>query len=272
MRSMAQALEVKVPGWEKPMDERFLGDQTTVIILAVVYLISLQILKSNAYGVKSLAPAVKLVSTVNNWVMCVYSIYSFVGMSLVLAANWADDGFPIFKAVCDPEKRMLRGMDFWLYHFYLSKFWEWIDTWILVLKGKPVWPPSNSQFLLHVVHHCVTASIFWLSWREELSMGYLGPLTNSFVHIPMYGYYCLSEHWQGVRNFGVYITPTQIIQFLIVMAGLVPNTISPAECGSTPRAVAWWWITYTFFLCFFTKMFMDKMNARSARIKAEKGL
>eukprot|EP00756_Hemistasia_phaeocysticola_P023348 Hpha_TRINITY_DN15886_c2_g1::TRINITY_DN15886_c2_g1_i1::g.188047::m.188047 len=139
MRSVAEAMEVKVRGWDKPMDDRFLGDQTTVMILAGVYLISLSVLKAKAFGVKSLAPAVKLVSTVNNWVMCVYSIYAFVGMLLVLGANWADDGFPIYKAVCDPQQRMMRGLDFWLYHFYLSKFWEWIDTWILILKGKNVW-------------------------------------------------------------------------------------------------------------------------------------
>ena len=35
-------------------------------------------------------------------------------------------------------------MDFQMYIFFLSKFWEWIDTWVLVLKGKGVWPVEPS--------------------------------------------------------------------------------------------------------------------------------
>eukprot|EP00756_Hemistasia_phaeocysticola_P021548 Hpha_TRINITY_DN15781_c1_g1::TRINITY_DN15781_c1_g1_i2::g.40755::m.40755 len=267
MRSVAEALEVKVPGWDKmPMDERFLGDDQSVLLMAIAYLVSLSVLKAKAHGTTKFAGVVKTVSSVNNVIMCLYSLYAFVGMSLVLAANWVDDGFPVWKAICDTEKTMNRGLDFWMYHFYLSKFWEWIDTWILVLKGKPVWPPENSQFFLHVFHHCVTASVFWVSWRKELPMGYLGPLTNAFVHIPMYGYYFITEHWQGARMFGVFITPTQIVQFLIVMAGMIPSTLSPSECGATKRAVVWWWFCYTVWLVLFTKMFLKKKAARSAAL------
>lgn len=265
LRSIAGAMEVRVPGWDKmPEDERLLGDDHSVLFMAVAYLVSLSVLKSQAFGTTKFSGLVKKVSSVNNMIMCLYSLYAFVGMALVLAANWADDGFPVWKAVCDTEKTMSRGLDFWMYHFYLSKFWEWIDTWILILKGKPVWPPENAQFFLHVSHHCITASVFWVSWRQELPMGYLGPLTNAFVHIPMYGYYCLSEHWQGVRMFGVFITPIQIVQFLIVMVAMVPSTLDPVGCGATKRAVVWWWCAYIMWLVLFTMMFLKKKTARAS--------
>merc|ERR1719223_2339046 len=158
-----------------------------------------------------------------------------MGIGLHLAANWIDDGYPLLKAVCDTEQRMMRGLEYWHYHFFLSKFWEWIDTWILVLKGKPVWPPSNSQFFLHVFHHCTTASIAWVGLNGELSFGYLAALTNSFVHIPMYLYYGVTEHWAGARNFGVFITPIQIIQFIIMICAMLPSVFAPSACGASLR-------------------------------------
>jgi len=268
MRSLAQAMELK--GDWRPSDERMLGDDQSVLLMAIAYLVSLSVVKAAAGGSTKYAGTVKTISSVNNIIMCIYSLYAFVGISLVLAANWIDDGFPVWKAVCDTEKSMSRGLDFWMYHFYLSKFWEWIDTWILVIKGKPVWPPENSQFFLHVFHHCVTASVLgYVPWKQELPMAYLGPWTNAFVHIPMYGYYCITEHWQGARMYGVFITPSQIVQFLIVMVGLIPSTLNPEGCGATKRSVVWWWFAYSVWLVLFTKMFLKKKTARAAALSKQ---
>lgn len=259
LRSFARALEVNVSALERPMDDRLFGDEQSVLMMAGVYVLSLSMLKTEVVGVK-FGEKLKFVSSTNNLVMCLYSLYAFTGMALHLTANWVDDGFPVWKAVCDTEKSINRGLDYWMYHFYLSKFCEWIDTWILILKGKPVWPPEDSQFFLHVCHHCVTASVFWVAWRQELPMGYLGPITNAFVHIPMYGYYFITEHRQGARRLGVYITPIQIVQFLVVMAAMVPSTLDPSGCGATPRAIVWWWFAYSVWLVLFTKIFFEKMT------------
>jgi len=262
LRSFAHSLEFKVSDWEKPLEDRVLGDGKSMLIMGVVYLVSLSVLKAKAYGIKQ-TEALKLVSSINNIVMCLYSLYTFVGVAALMIANFIDINYSLSTATCDPEHRMMRGMDYWMFHFYLSKFWEWIDTWILVLKGKPVWPPSNSQFFLHVFHHCTTASIAWVGLNGELAIGYLAALTNSFVHIPMYGYYCITEYWAGARNFGVFITPIQIIQFIMVISAMVPSMISPAACGATPRAVGWWSFTYAVFLSLFVQMFLQKKARRS---------
>jgi len=269
MRYMAESLEFKSLGWHGPAsDDQLLGDDQSVLLMAIAYLVSLSVVKAYAGGTTKYAGLVKTVSSVNNVIMGFYSLYCFVGIGLHVGANWIDDGFPIWKAVCDTESRMNRGLEFWHYHFYLSKFWEWIDTWIMVVKGKPVWPPADSQLFLHVFHHCVTASVLgYIPWKNELPMGYLGPLTNSFVHIPMYFYYCVTEHWQGARMFGVFITPIQIVQFLIVMVGMIPATMDPEGCGATKRSVVWWWFAYTMWLVLFTQMFLKKMAARSAKLQ-----
>eukprot|EP00756_Hemistasia_phaeocysticola_P023349 Hpha_TRINITY_DN15886_c2_g2::TRINITY_DN15886_c2_g2_i1::g.188051::m.188051 len=137
LRSFAESIEVRVEDWQKPLSERVLGDGQSMLMMGVIYLLSLSLLKAQAYG--KAGRMVKLVSTVNNWVMCAYSLYTFVGVAALMVANWVDAGYPVLGAVCDPEQKMMRGMDYWMFHFYLSKFWEWIDTWILILKGKNVW-------------------------------------------------------------------------------------------------------------------------------------
>jgi len=268
LRGFAEAIEVRVEDWQKPLEERVLGDWQSCMMMGVIYLLSLSLVKSQAYG--KAGPLVKFVSTVNNWVMCAYSLYTFVGVAALMVANWMDAGYPMLEAVCDKEHKMMRGMDYWMFHFYLSKFWEWIDTWILLLKGKPVWPPSNSQFFLHVFHHCTTASIVWVGVNGELPMGYLAALTNSFVHIPMYLYYGVTEFWQGARHFGVFITPIQIIQFIMVICAMVPSMISPSACGATRRAVMWWGFTYAVFLTLFVQMFLQKKNSRRSGAKGGK--
>ena len=268
LRAFAQSREFKVEDWEKPLEERVLGDGKSMLLMAGVYLLSLSVLKAKAFGIKQTG-AIKFVSTVNNWVMCLYSLYTFVGVAALMIANFIEIDYSLSTAVCDPQARMMRGMDYWMFHFYLSKFWEWIDTWILILKGKNVWPPSNSQFFLHVFHHCTTASIAWVGLNGELSIGYLAALTNSFVHIPMYLYYGVTEHWQGARHFGVFITPIQIIQFIMVISAMVPSMISPSSCGATPRAVGWWTFTYAVFLSLFVQMFAQKKARRSTAKKVQ---
>jgi len=260
LRSFAHSIEIPVADWKKPLQERFLGDEMTMYAMAGIYLVTLTLLKLFAYG--SAGGLVKTVSTLNNWIMCAYSLWTFVGVGAHMIANFMDLGYSLPLAVCDTQHRMMKNMDYWMFHFYLSKFWEWIDTWILLLKGKPVWPPANAQFFLHVFHHTTTASIVWYGCNGELAMGYLAALTNSFVHIPMYLYYGVTEIWQGARHFGVFITPIQIIQFIMVICAMIPSALNPAGCGATVRGVTWWMICYAVFLTLFVQMFLQKTSKR----------
>lgn len=93
----------------------------------------------------------------------------------------------------------------------LSKVYEWIDTAILILRGKEVMPPKrcvseggecrceprrlsvawlftaarSSQYALHLFHHTVALSIAWTSWHYPLGASWTGPLTNTLVHFFM---------------------------------------------------------------------------------------
>merc|ERR1711907_194634 len=201
------------------------------------------------------------------------------GVAAILLHNFAAMGYDPKAPFCDSSRGLLKGMDFWFYTFYISKFWEWIDTWLLILKGKEVWPPKNSQYFLHVFHHTTTASIAWLAWRQEFTIAWIGPLTNSFVHTPMYAYYFLTTITPEVKAFATYITPIQILQFIMCLLSLVPEAMGmltgfPDKCTSgTKRSVGWMIFTYSIFLCLFVKMFGDKkkaLKAKKAKDKAKK--
>jgi len=186
---------------------------------------------------------------------------TFLGVSSVLLQNWANMGFSVGPVFCDPQLRILKGLDFWVYHFYLSKYVEFIDSFVLVLKGKKLLPPENSQFFLHVFHHTVTASIVWVTFYRHVTIGWTGPLTNSFVHTIMYGYYGLVEIFEFIRPYGVRIvTPIQIVQFIFCLLALAYEAVNRESCGSDPTAMLWLAFTYSVFLAFFIKVFFTKSS------------
>ena len=102
---------------------------------------------------------------------------------------------------------IIRDLDYWVWLFFLSKFYEWFDTLILLFRGKQVSnddyttfcliisqlvPPENSILMLHIWHHTVTASVAWCGWLLPFGVNWAGPITNTFVHMFMYTYYALT--------------------------------------------------------------------------------
>merc|ERR1711907_862836 len=127
------------------LDERPFGSANSMLAMGATYLASLTLLKLAVPkgGVKD-SKLLKLFEQCNNFVMAIYSLYTFVGVAAILLHNFAAMGYDPKAPFCDSSRGLLKGMDFWFYTFYISKFWEWIDTWLLILKGKEVWPPKNS--------------------------------------------------------------------------------------------------------------------------------
>jgi hypothetical protein len=131
------------------------------------------------------------------------------------------------------------------------------------------WPPANTQFFLHIFHHTTTATVGWFAWRQELTVAWLGPLSNSFVHVLMYGYYALVTVFPAMRKFGLYITPIQIVQFMLCLLSIVPESIDAiafggAHCGATVRCVHVMLFAYLTYLYLFVKMYRDKKAAVKA--------
>jgi hypothetical protein len=174
------------------------------------------------FGLKALlaaskAPALELkwAFAAHNAVLCVASVAMFAGVADGIVRQWLRNGHDAFELYCDRGNQLNGGgrLWFWVYVFYLSKFYEFVDTLFLVLRQKPL-------TFLHVYHHASTVVVAYLGLYDNASYCWIAVFQNCFVHILMYYYYC-------VRGFGInpwwkrYLTVMQMIQFWINMIGLV---------------------------------------------------
>lgn len=113
-----------------------------------------------------------------------------------------------------------REMGLTIYVFFLSKFYEFIDTFIMLLKGK--WQQIS---VLHVYHHASISFIWWAIARMAPGGdAWYSCALNSFVHVLMYTYYLLStllgKDERKKRKYlwwGRYLTQFQMFQFVTNM-------------------------------------------------------
>eukprot|EP00923_Selenidium_pygospionis_P040988 GHVN01070995.1.p1 GENE.GHVN01070995.1~~GHVN01070995.1.p1 ORF type:complete len:311 (+),score=39.84 GHVN01070995.1:108-1040(+) len=156
-------------------------------------------IRPNSVGLKSFVLA-------HNIVLVAFSAIVFVNVLPIWKNYLTANGFRGLHCNADFWKEST-DLWYWANVFYVSKYYEFIDSWILVLKGKK---PS----FLQVYHHtgivvcmylgCSTGSN-WLVWVT---------LLNSFVHSLMYTYYAAAT--LGYRSsYAKYLTQAQMAQFIV---------------------------------------------------------
>jgi len=125
----------------------------------------------------------------------------------------------LFETFCDiGEESWNNGMGYLQWLFYLSKYYEFIDTLILIVKKKE---PS----FLQEYHHIGAVLSMWSLVVTRTGLGYSFLLLNSGVHTIMYAYYASTVYpiTRGMLSIVKrYITLMQITQFfigVIFMAG-----------------------------------------------------
>eukprot|EP00037_Helgoeca_nana_P032901 m.415922 g.415922 ORF g.415922 m.415922 type:complete len:258 (+) comp29764_c0_seq1:137-910(+) len=94
-----------------------------------------------------------------------------------------------------------------VYVFYLSKYYDFIDTFILAARKKETIP-------LHLWHHAVMPFVCW-SWLAYpwLDGAWWCAFVNSLIHTLMYTNYLLKSLGQKVW-WAKYLTQGQIVQFI----------------------------------------------------------
>jgi len=115
-----------------------------------------------------------------------------------------------FELWCDAEARNTRGRIWFMYYSnFLLKWYELIDTMLLVLRAKPL------QFL-HVYHHAATLVLVWSQMVSQTCQMWITMLINLTVHVVMYFYFAL--HAMGIRVWWKeWVTIGQLVQFAIVL-------------------------------------------------------
>ncbi|OAA33070.1 GNS1/SUR4 family protein [Moelleriella libera RCEF 2490] len=77
------------------------------------------------------------------------------------------------------------GLDYFGWIFYLSKFYEVLDTFIILAKGK-------SSSTLQTYHHAGAMLCMWAGMRFMSAPIWVFVTVNSFIHALMYTYYTLT--------------------------------------------------------------------------------
>ncbi|KAJ3190784.1 hypothetical protein HK101_008358 [Irineochytrium annulatum] len=182
----------------------------------------------------------KFLVFLHNVALCVFSGACFVGMAPRWIRNFSERSF--FDAYCDRDSSVWNsGLFYWSWLFYLSKYWEILDTIILLMKGRP-------SSLLQSYHHA--GAIITIDGREGARMErgrresirpfhrktsrytlliiqknsvrsqatatWIFVLFNSFIHTLMYFYYALTTlGLHPPRRAKKMLTTMQISQFLV---------------------------------------------------------
>jgi hypothetical protein len=141
-------------------------------------------------------------SVLHNGILVSFSAYIFIELSkiiyndgIVFQSNYYFQN-PVFDRV--------------IYLFYISKYYEFGDTFLLYLNGK-------TPIFLQKYHH-IGAVISWhLMYTYKVDMVWMASILNSFVHTIMYSYYfgCLLKIEQ-LRIIKKYITSLQLTQFFVL--------------------------------------------------------
>ncbi|SPO19801.1 related to SUR4 - elongase, involved in fatty acid and sphingolipid biosynthesis [Ustilago trichophora] len=125
------------------------------------------------------------------------------------------------------------GLGIYVWLFYISKYYEIIDSVILILKGKPV---SNLQSY----HHAGAILCMWAAYRYSAPAVFIFLLFNSLVHTLMYTYYSMTAlklpFTGGLKRSMTTIQITQLVVGCAMASSYAFLTYNPSAypAGAVP--------------------------------------
>ena len=161
---------------------------------------------------------------VHNVFLCVYSVWTFFGTLNVFSSaalriqskTRSENALVNFvHAACDVERGVFQkepsvlSLTFFGWWFYVSKFYEVLDTVIILLRGRP-------SSLLQSYHHAGAMMCMWSGIRYQSPPIWIFIVFNSFIHSLMYFYFtlsCLKIRVPAILKRA--LTSMQICQFVI---------------------------------------------------------
>lgn len=181
-------------------------------------------------------------AAVHNLFLCVISAVMFATATLGVYEQYTELG--IASLYCSNLTPPTGLIPWSIYVYYLSKFPELIDTFILVLKNKPI-------IFLHWYHHSIVILMAWTWLTSNFVFGIFGIIFNTAIHILMYYYYFATSLGWKVW-YKRYITSAQIIQFIssFVLSLIYVQYHQALKCDGWPVFIFGMTINGTFLLLF----------------------
>ncbi|KAJ2846709.1 hypothetical protein IWW36_004218 [Coemansia brasiliensis] len=198
---------------------------------------------------------------VHNAILAIYSGWAFYTVFPHFARNVAQKG--LCDGLCDVDGTMWNSVLFVQnYLFYLSKYYELVDTLVLFLKGR-------TASLLQIYHHAGIIVVMYYSNYYAPAVTVFMVWENAGVHTVMYTYYALTAIKINVPG-KKYLTTLQIVQFLFGQSSVLLYFVLP-NCQTADQR-KWMWILTAYLLpliYLFTRFFAKTYKKDQPRIKKD---
>jgi len=142
----------------------------------------------------------------HNLFLCLWSLAMFLGIAIGAAEVVFTDS--TYALLCVPAGTgVIQGvLGYWLYIYYLSKYYELFDTFLAIVKHKPL-------TFLHVYHHAVIPLLCWAWLAGQWPLQWFAAIMNTLIHVFMYYYYFVRTAYGYEPWWKRYLTQAQITQF-----------------------------------------------------------
>ncbi|KAI9366013.1 fatty acid elongase [Zopfochytrium polystomum] len=201
----------------------------------------------------------------HNVALCIFSAACFAVVAPLWFKNMTTR--PLFEGLCDRDNRAWNaGLNNWSWLFYLSKYYEIVDTIIILIKGR-----QSSQ--LQSYHHAGAIITMYLCVSSQAAATWIFVVFNSFIHTIMYAYYAattLKFQPPGKK----YLTTMQITQFLVggtlaVSYALIPGCLKRQNGLETMEILAYastigYLIPLTYLFVDFAQRTYNKMRSKKS--------
>ena len=221
-------------------------DTTIAYTSPLLYMVYVEIAKRILPAeTKESKPVFDILKLIHNLGLAFASLALLVG--IIYVAYESGKFNSVHDALCSPFKDEYTALLVGRY-FYLSKYWEWIDTAFLITAGKEVsW--------LQYTHHMSTAILVYANISPIISSAsLLACFTNTFVHVFMYFYYAFPHGF--MRRYRQWITTIQIIQHCMCLSGFTYIYFNLDRCVSTPGGIKMALMLYVMYLTFFVLFYI----------------
>jgi GNS1/SUR4 family len=156
---------------------------------------------------------------IHNLILSIGSLIIFLGCLCEVVLRCRREG-SVEWLLCEHESQEpTEALFFWSYIYYLSKFYELLDTFLQLARGK--YPPN---YLLHSYHHAGVIFMCWIWIETAATMQFIGLLFNTAVHVVMYRYFYLKSI-EIEPTWKRHVTTFQIVQFVTSLVCFVITVI-----------------------------------------------
>lgn len=172
------------------------------------------------FNVDPKSATLKSFITFHSGILAVYSGWTFINIAQLVYAHYQHTG-DMYETLTASRESLwdghdgVPGMSFWITHFYISKYYEFIDTWIVLFKGR-------QPIFLQTYHHAGIVLVMWALCATHCSPVIVLVVLNSFIHTLMYSYYTLAAFGYS-SPLKHYLTQMQITQFFVGLATTIPT-------------------------------------------------